>query len=852
MTKGQVGWIPDRAVRRLRHYKTIDWRRILAAGGIIAAVDLTLAYVPLTFGVAASVTLAPAALILAVLYCGALPTVLAATIAAFVRIWLDVEFNFFTYAASALLTGALLRSRMLPVWALLAYGASVALARFVFTHGGQLSATAWWTVVAFDSIVNVGIAVAIWMLLPRRSSFKLDVRHRRPSVELLAFSWSLSLAVLPWLIALNLPRWMSGAIKGDVARVDIEPIALLCGVGIAIAFSTALSRYVVRSFDSLARHTALSNDAANRPARRANLREVPRELASIVLQWRRRSYRLRRTAAERNAQVAELRAENERQRKSLQESAERLQAQTQTLLQVQRRDTVNLKDLEDALREARSTIEQIRRGRNLFVAMMSHEVRTPLHGLMATLSLLREESLSSDGRHQLDIARSSARSLLNIANDILDLSRIETGGFSFEIAPFDPQRLIGVIVEQFQATAQAQNLKIVANVAEEMPETLLGDRNRIQQVISNLVTNALKFTERGGVNIRASWQDKKFVVDVIDTGKGVPPEMRKMIFDSFVQGESSPSRRSAGTGLGLTIGRHLAKAMGGALTLQTTGRHGSVFRLELELEISDEPAPEDISQRILAHPTGHLLVVEDNEANQYVAKVLLESLGCTVVVIDNGPAAIERVQNEQFDIVLMDCELPGMDGFETTRRMRKVLTKKIPIIAMTANALPEDKARCKEAGMDDFLTKPFNKATLSRYLGHWLAEEQNGGAEKTEPVLDVIVFEELWESLQWRTKPLEGIYDAFYKNVRDTMQLLSRLSDAPKPQLLRLLHTVRGSAGMVGAKRIARLTAIIEHAAKNSQITVEMVEAANLRQELQELEAAVMQKLAPYAQGRAG
>jgi signal transduction histidine kinase/CheY-like chemotaxis protein len=831
-----------RAIASARRYKKYDLRKFTIASAGVAAFYLTLAYFPLELPQNWYLTLAPAVLLLAAISLGVLSLLVSTTCIVIGQMILQSPaFDSWSAAASALVASALLGTRAHPALAMLAYGAvniSCLLLASDDSSAIFLSLARWQSLVV-DAFLNFNVAIAIWTLLPRR--FGVVVRLRRRSLATQLFSWSMVVALVPAIAVLKSSSIAApGAGGGSNTVVYGMLAAAIIATGVCAWFTVRITAVVRYGFDAL----VASEGTLKRRTQPSRFGDAPWELARQALRILRRLRLLRRDVTAKGNQLAELRREVEQRRKEVADLGDRLQANKQTLLLVQRRDTTNMKDLEEALREANATIEQIRRGRNLFVAMMSHEVRTPLHGLMATLSLLREETLSDEGRRRLDIARSSAKSLLSIANDILDLSRVETGGFSFEVKPFDPRRLVGLIVEEFQATAQAQRLKLVSTIDDNLPQALMGDRNRIHQVISNLVTNALKFTEKGGVTIRVAWREEKLIVDVIDTGGGVPPEKREAIFDSFVQAESAPNRRSAGTGLGLTIGRHLAKAMGGSLNLHVSSKNGSIFRLELKLEVSDEPVPEDTSQRILAHPTGHILVVEDNEANQYVAKVLLESLDCTVAIVDNGKKALERVQQEQFDLVLMDCQLPGMDGYETAQRMREVMVKRIPIIAMTANALPEGQERCAAVGMDAFLTKPFSKATLSRLLGEWLAEDSK--AERTEPVLDMEVFDELWESLQWRTKPLEGIYEAVVNNVRGAIHLLSQPQPAASQQLLRSLHTVRGSASMVGAKRLARIAAMLEHSARNQQLNSETIETASLAHELRELETAVTRKLAPY------
>lgn len=826
-------------------YERYSWRRSLVATVTATLLCLTLARLPLPLGVEQQLLFAPAVLLLLAMFCGLIPVLFSAALIAGVQTFLHgPEFNPWIHGLSASVAATLLlRTRCPAIVALLAYG-TIGLLVSLFVDSSFKPEQ--WSAELFACIVNFCVAIATWTLLPRRSY--IIRRHQRRSLAQIAFAWSMTAALAPALIVL-------AVIHGDADHASIATsYMMLLGGCVAAVICASLAHVVASSIDYVAVDARV---AAYQVRKRRSLRNSPPELAGFALHWQRRLRLLQRGARKSESEMAELRANNESLRSSMAGVNKRLQEQSQTLLQSQQRDTLNVKNMENALRQANATIEKIRNSQILFIATMSHEVRTPLHGLMSTLSLLREESLSAEGIRRLGIARTSARSLLQIANDILDLSRIEAGGFSLEFAAFNPRGLVREIVEEFQASAQSQRLALIHEVADDVPGALLGDRARIRQIVSNLVTNALKFTLSGSITIRVAWRGGKLVVDVVDTGEGVPADKRKVIFDAFVQIESATNRRFAGTGLGLTIGRHLAEAMGGSLTLHATGKEGSTFRLELTVKVSDDPLPEDQSARVLARYAGHVLVVEDNDANQYVAKVLLESLGCTVTIASSGMRALQLVQEVQFDLVFMDFQLPGMDGVETCKRMRKTLQRRIPIIAMTANALPETKTRSMEAGMDDFLSKPFTKSTLSRALSQWLVHdsavetaEDVAQAGRNEPILDPSVFEELWESLRWRTKPLQEIYDAVIDNVRNTIQLLNALEKTPTQKILRSLHTVRGSASMVGAKRLTRIAAMLEHAASNQQLDRKAVEEAQLPKALRDLQVELDQRLSSYTNAR--
>jgi CheY-like chemotaxis protein len=308
----------------------------------------------------------------------------------------------------------------------------------------------------------------------------------------------------------------------------------------------------------------------------------------------------------------------------------------------------------------------------------------------------------------------------------------------------------------------------------------------------------------------------------MDTGQGIPEDKRESIFDPFVQADTASSRRFGGAGLGLPISRKLSEAMGGSLALLQSGRSGSTFRLILPLPVSDEPPLEEQSQRILQFAQGRILVVEDDEASRYVAATLLESLKCPSRIASSGTEALELIRDEEFDVVLMDCEMPEIDGYETTRRIRQMLEQHIPIIAMTASTMMSDRQRCLDAGMDDILPKPFGKSALNDMLGKWLSPQAVAATEGTLaervaalPTLDAGVFEELRESLHWQLPPLRKIYASFRESAQETLGLIAAPANGTEAELTaRRLHSLQGSAGLVGARRIEHLAAWFTQAIK--------------------------------------
>lgn len=476
-----------------------------------------------------------------------------------------------------------------------------------------------------------------------------------------------------------------------------------------------------------------------------------------------------------------------------------------------------------ALEQARATAQQMRQSRDMFIATMSHEMRTPLHGLIATLDMLRTNEAMGDVHNQLTIARSSARALLKIANDVLDFTRIGSSEFDLEHKPFGMTRVLREVVEEALARASSLGLTLDLELRTGLPPAFIGDAARLKQILANLVSNALKFTREGGVRMDVAWDGSQCYIEVHDTGEGVPEEQRERIFEPFVQAQSNV-RAQIGTGLGLPISRRLAEAMGGSLVLAKTGPGGSTFRVTLKLETSDELPPEEQSLRVFRNPRGRILVVEDNPANRYVAKALLNGLECPATIVEGGELALELLEKQDFDLILMDCQMPGIDGYETSRRARRMLKRHVPIIAMTANAMANDRKECLEAGMDDFLPKPFDRRALNDILCKWLAppaatsENMEIGRRVAQmPDLDARVLDELFESLQWRIAPLNQIRSTFNDSLKPLAPLLRSAGPADRGTLQRHLHTLLGSSGMVGARQIEFLAGHMRHAIHEQQ-----------------------------------
>ena len=524
---------------------------------------------------------------------------------------------------------------------------------------------------------------------------------------------------------------------------------------------------------------------------------------------------------------------------------------------------------QEVLAEARDAAENGTRARSEFLAMMSHEIRTPMNGVIGMADLLLCSGLSKDQFQYVSTLRESATHLLKIINDVLDFSKLELGRIQTEKIPFKVHHLVKATVGLLDAYAGEKKLALTVNIAPDVPEAVIGDPGRLRQVLLNFVGNGLKFTKVGGVTVSVGVEaisgENSLVFTISDTGIGIPQDALPLLFRKFSQLDSSIARRFGGTGLGLAICKRLIDVMGGAVTVESEVGRGTTFKftvncvptslsaVETEWDqrpLLNVPTPAEVCQRRL-----RVLLVEDNKTNQLVATKLIESLGHSVDVADGGAEALAACATVQYDVILMDVMMPGMDGLAVARAIRKL---KPPfcnsyIVAFTANVQDNHMEECRAAGMDDFLAKPVTRGELAAKLGSLsggtaapVSPASVSAERRLTQTFDRAIFDELAAALG--SDDIQLVLRHFQADTADRLRQMHRAAaNGQNHEVARSAHAAKSAAGNLGFVRFSELAAGLESEAA-TLVPPELAERlAALEREFDAIRSIVSSQLGPAA-----
>jgi len=522
-----------------------------------------------------------------------------------------------------------------------------------------------------------------------------------------------------------------------------------------------------------------------------------------------------------------------------------------------RHDITRIKHAELELAKARDLALEAARIKADFMANMSHEIRTPLNGVIGMTDLLQTTQITAEQRDYVETIRKSSDILLTLINDILDFSKIESGRLELEEIDFSLKIMVEDAAAIFASEARQKGLELLCRMDPGLPPVVRGDPARLKQVLLNLIGNAVKFTDRGRVEVRVTpaegnGRSRPVRFEIQDTGIGIAPKLQARLFEAFRQGDSSVTRRYGGTGLGLVISKRLVQRMGGEIRLRSEQGAGSTFSFTVPFapgEKSPDAGPRAKGAVLRPSSSGRVLIAEDNLVNQKVLLCMARKLGYEAAVVANGRDAMAALEKSRYDAVVMDCEMPELDGYAAARAIRAKGGRRTPIIALTAHALPGDREKALASGMDDYLAKPVRMEDLESTLAQWILRTQpqpRAAPGDAQVPMDESVLKKLG-ALDEEAGPdvLAGILRTFLVETQKQLEQLSQgLRDQDGEKVRRGAHLLHGGSLTLGATHLGKLCRKLEEDARAGRLDVAARDLSETQDEFGKVRAYLERRLA--------